>query len=63
MNIDANKFFPSNETGTRSTTIVEEDLLLRMLQTDFQREIAQSVLHEWDTATTLSSDSRMVGQA
>ena len=49
MNSDANEFFPSNETGTRSTTIVEEDLLLRMLKTDFQREMTQSILHEWDT--------------
>ena len=54
MNLDANEFFPSNETGTRSPTIDGEYLLSAVLKTDFQRETARSIIHEWNTATTLS---------
>jgi hypothetical protein len=58
MNLDANEFFPSNETGTRSTTIDEQDLLFTMLRTNHQLAMAQSILHEWNTGTTLSALTR-----
>ena len=58
MNLDANEFFPSNETETRSPTIDGEYLLSTVLTTDFQRETARSIIHEWNTATTLSSLTR-----
>ena len=53
MSLDANEFFPSSETETRSTTIDEQDLWSTVLKTDFQLETAQSILREWNTATTL----------
>jgi Endonuclease-reverse transcriptase len=55
MNLDATEFFPSNEIETRSTTIDDEDLLFTMLKTNYQLKTAQSILHEWNTATTLSA--------
>jgi hypothetical protein len=55
MNLDANEFFPSSETETRLTTTGGEYILSTVLKTDFQRETAQSILHEWNTATTLST--------
>ena len=58
MNSDANEFFPSNETGTRSTTIDEEDHLLTSLKTNHQIAMACSILREWNTATALSALSR-----
>ena len=58
MNLDANEFFPSNETETRSTTVDGEYLLSTVLTTDFQRETARSIIHEWNTATTLSALTR-----
>ena len=58
MNLDANEFFPSNETGARSTAIEEQDLLFTMLRTDHQLATARSILHEWNTATTLSALTR-----
>ena len=58
MNIDAKEFFPSNETETRSPTIDGEYLLSTVLTTDFQRETARSIIHEWNTATTLSALTR-----
>ena len=58
MNLDANEFFPSNETTTRSPTINGEYLLSTVLKTDFQRETAPSIIREWNTATTLSALTR-----
>ena len=43
MNLDANEFFPSNETGTRSPTIDGEYLLSTVLTTDFQRATADQL--------------------
>ena len=58
MNSDANEFFPSNETGTRSTTFDEGDDLFTVLKTNHQIATARSILHEWNTATTLSALTR-----
>ena len=58
INSDADEFFPSSETGTRSTTIDEQDLLLTMLRTDHQLATTQSILREWNTATTPSALTR-----
>ena len=55
MNSDANEFFPSIETGTRSTTSDEGDHLFTVLKTNHQIATARSILHEWNTATTLSA--------
>ena len=55
MSLDANEFFPSNETGTRSPTIDLEYLLSTVLKTGFQRETVRSIIHEWNTTTTLSA--------
>ena len=55
MNLDANKFFPSSETETRSPTIDGEYLLSTVLTTDFQLATARSILHEWNRASTLSA--------
>ena len=58
MNSDANEFFPSSETGARSTAIDEQDLLFTRLRTNHQLATAQSILREWNTATTLSALTR-----
>jgi hypothetical protein len=58
MNLDANEFLPTNETGTRSTTTDGEYLRSTVLRTDFQRETARSILHEWNRASTLSALTR-----
>jgi hypothetical protein len=58
MNSDANEFFPSSETGTRSPTIDRENLLSAALRTNHQIATAQSILREWNTATTLSALTR-----
>ena len=58
MNSYANEFFPSSETGTRSTTIDEQDLLFTVLKTNHRIATARSILHEWNTATTLSALTR-----
>lgn len=58
MNLDANEFFPSNETGTRSTTVDGEYLLTTVLKTNHQLATARSILREWNTATTLSALTR-----
>ena len=58
MNSDANEFFPSSETGTRSTTFDEGDHLFTVLKTNHQIATARSILHEWSTSTTLSSPPR-----
>ena len=55
MNTDAKEFFPSSETGTRSTTFDEGDHLFTVLKTSHQIVTARSILHEWNTATTLSA--------
>ena len=57
MNLDANEFFPSNETEARSTT-TDEDFLFTMLKTNHQLATARSILQEWNTATTLSALTR-----
>ena len=55
MNVDASEFFPSNETEIRSTTVEEEEeLLCAWLKTDYQLVTAKSILHEWNSSTTLS---------
>ena len=46
MNSDANEFFPSSETGARSTAIDEQDLLFTRLRTNHQLATAQSILRE-----------------
>ena len=43
---------------TRSPTFDGEYLLSTVLTTDFQRETARSIIHEWNTATTLSALTR-----
>ena len=58
MNLDANEFFPSSETAARSTAIDEQDLLFTRLRTNHQLATARSILHEWNTATTLSALTR-----
>jgi hypothetical protein len=58
MNLDVHEFSPSNETGTRATNNDAEHLLSTLLKTDFQLLTAQSILHEWNTATTLSALTR-----
>ena len=58
MNIDAKEFFPSNKTGTRSTTIDKEDHLLTSLKITYQLATAWSILHEWNWASTLSTLTR-----
>ena len=58
MNLDANEFFPSSETGTRSTTFDEGDHLFTSLKTGYQLATARSILHEWNRATTLSALTR-----
>ena len=58
MNSDANQFFPSIETETRSTTFDEGDHLFTVLTTNHQIATARSILHEWNTATTLSALTR-----
>ena len=58
MNIDAKEFFPSNETGTRSTTIDEEGHLFTSLKATYQLATARSILHEWNRASTLSALTR-----
>ena len=58
MNSDANEFFPSSETGTRSTTFDEGDHLFTVLKTNHQIATARSILHEWNTAATLSALTR-----
>ena len=58
MNLDANEFFPSNKTGTRSSTIAGENLLSTVLKTNHQIATARSIIHEWNTATTLSALTR-----
>ena len=58
MNLDANEFFPSNETGTRSPTIDGENLLSTVLKTNHQIATARSILHKWNTATILSALTR-----
>ena len=59
MNVDASKFFPSNETEIRSTTVEEEEeLLCAWLKTDYQLATAKSILQEWSMSTTLSSLTR-----
>ena len=58
MNADANEFFPSSETGARSTAIDEQDLLFTRLRTNHQLATAQSILRDWNTATTLSALTR-----
>ena len=58
MNSDANEFFPSSETGARSTAFEEQDLLFTRLKTNHQLATAQSILREWNTATTLSALTR-----
>ena len=58
MNTDATEFFPSNETGTRSTTIDEEDHLFTSLKTTHQLATDRSILHEWNRASTLSALTR-----
>jgi hypothetical protein len=55
MNVDASEFLPSNETEIRSTTVEEEELLRAWLKTDYQLVTARSILHEWNSSTTLSS--------
>ena len=58
MNMDAKEFFASNETGTRSTTIDEEDHLFTSLKTSYQLATARSILHEWNRASTLLALTR-----
>ena len=58
MNISATPFFSSTEPITRTTTVVEEQFLSKVLTTNYQHETAQSILHEWNTASTLSALSR-----
>jgi hypothetical protein len=58
MNVDASEFYPSNETEIRSTTVDEQDFLFTMLRTNHQLATAQSILREWNTATTLSALTR-----
>ena len=58
MSLDANEFFPSNETGTRSTTFDEGDHLFTVLRTHHRIATARSIPHEWNTATTLSALTR-----
>jgi hypothetical protein len=58
MNIAATPFLPSAEHTTLSTTIVEEQFLSKVLKTNHQLGTAQSILHEWSSATTLSALSR-----
>jgi hypothetical protein len=58
MNVDASEFFASNETEIGLTTTDGEHLLSVVLKTDFQRETARSILHEWSTATTFSALTR-----
>ena len=58
MNISATPFFSSTEPITRTTTVVEEQFLSKVLKTNYQHETAQSILHEWNTASTLSALSR-----
>ena len=58
MNLDANEFLPSSETGARSTAIDEQDLLFTRLRIHHQLATAQSILREWNTATTLSALTR-----
>ena len=58
MNMDAKEFYPSNKPGKRSPTIDGEYLLSTVLKTDFQQETAQSILHEFNTATTLLTLTR-----
>ena len=55
MNSDANEFFPSSETGTRSTTFDEGDHFFTVLKTNHQIATARSILHEWSRARTLSA--------
>ena len=49
MNLNANGFFPSNETGTRSTTFDEGDHLFTVLKTNHPMATAQSILRQWST--------------
>jgi hypothetical protein len=58
MNVDVSEFFPSNEKEIRSTTVEEEELLCAWLTTDYQLVTAKSILHEWNSSTTLSSLTR-----
>ena len=58
MKLDANEFLPSNETGRQSTTVGGEYLLSTMLKTNHQLVTARSILHKWNTATTLSALTR-----
>ena len=54
-NIDTNEFFPSNDTGTRSTTVDEENHLFSSLKTTYQLATARSILHEWNRTSTLAT--------
>ena len=58
MNIAAPNFLPSTERTTRSTNFIEGQFLAQVLKTNYQYETAQSILHEWNIATTLSALSR-----
>jgi hypothetical protein len=58
MNLDANEFFPSSETGTRSSTVDGKCLSSTVLKTNNQLATAQSILREWNTTTTLSALTR-----
>ena len=58
MNISATPFLSSTEPITRMTTVLEEQFLSKVLKTNYQHETAQSILHEWNTTSTLSALSR-----
>jgi hypothetical protein len=58
MNLDANEFFPSSETGARSSTVDGKYLSSTVLKTNNQLTTAQPILREWNTATTLSALTR-----
>ena len=58
MNISANPFLPSTDLSSRKTTIVEEQFLSKVLKTEHRHKTAQSILQEWNNASTLSALSR-----
>ena len=52
------RILPPIETGTRSTTFDEGDHLFTLLKTNHRIATARSILHEWNTPTTLSALTR-----
>jgi hypothetical protein len=55
MNVYVNDFFPSNKTGTRSTSTDGEYLLSSMLKTNHQIATIVFPVYEWSTASTPST--------